>query len=118
MCIRDSDTTGNESMPTTISVTTPNASSIEITDSFTPNGDGINDVWIIKGIEYFPNNIVRVYNRSGHKVFQQRGYQNTWGGFYRDNNNRLPSGSYYYVISLNEGNGPRKPVSGWIFINY
>jgi gliding motility-associated-like protein len=114
------DAAGNQSTPTAIDVSTSPSPApiIEIADAFTPNGDGINDTWVIQGIEEFPNNNVRLYNRNGHEVFQKFGYQNTWEGFYRDNNKILPSGSYYYVINLGEGNGPSTPMSGWIFINY
>ncbi len=84
-------------------------------EAFTPNGDGINDGWVIKGIENHPNSIVNVYNRWGHKVFSAIGYQNDWGGTYRNNNKKLPTGSYYYVIDLANGSAPQK---GWIFINY
>jgi len=91
----------------------PNAT-VTIADAMTPNGDGINDNWIIEGIENHPNNTVKVYNRSGREVFSENGYRNTWNGSY-NGSGMLPAGSYYYSIDL--GNGST-PTTGWIFINY
>lgn len=84
-------------------------------EAFTPNGDGINDGWVIPGIENYPNSIVTVYNRWGHEVFAAQGYQNNWEGIYKSNSQKLPPGSYMYVINL--GNGT-VPIQGWLFINY
>ncbi|TLF47134.1 T9SS type B sorting domain-containing protein [Maribacter aurantiacus] len=83
--------------------------------AFTPNGDGNNDAWIIPGIDNYPNNVVKVFNRWGHEVFAIHSYKNNWEGFYKDNREKLPSGSYMYVIDLGDGS---KPIQGWLFINY
>ncbi|MER3373326.1 MAG: gliding motility-associated C-terminal domain-containing protein [Allomuricauda sp.] len=83
--------------------------------AFTPNGDGNNDAWIVPGIDNYPNNVVKVYNRWGHEVFATRSYRNDWEGFYKDRNEKLPAGSYMYIIDLGDGNAP---LQGWIFINY
>ncbi|MRX66331.1 BspA family leucine-rich repeat surface protein [Maribacter luteus] len=83
--------------------------------AFTPNGDGINDGWVINGIENYPNSIVKVYNRWGHEVFSAIGYQNDWGAIYNNKSEKVPTGSYYYIINLNDGSAPQ---DGWIFINY
>ncbi|WP_164674112.1 gliding motility-associated C-terminal domain-containing protein [Maribacter litoralis] len=83
--------------------------------AFTPNGDNINDTWIIKDIENYPNAIVAVYNRYGHEVFKTINYKNDWNGRFKSNSEALPSGSYYYVIDLQNGTAA---MNGWIFINY
>ncbi|WP_181899559.1 gliding motility-associated C-terminal domain-containing protein [Flagellimonas nanhaiensis] len=83
--------------------------------AFTPNGDGNNDAWIIPGIDNYPNNVVKVFNRWGHEVFATRSYQNDWEGFYKSRSEKLPPGSYLYVIDLGDGSAP---LQGWIFINY
>ncbi|WP_339840221.1 gliding motility-associated C-terminal domain-containing protein [uncultured Maribacter sp.] len=88
---------------------------ITAADALTPDGDGINDTWVIQGIENYPNAIVTVHNRYGHQVFKATGYQNDWGGRYRSKSEILPAGSYYYVIDLRNGS---TPMDGWIFINY
>ena len=84
-------------------------------EAFTPNNDGLNDSWMVPGIENYPNNVVRIYNRYGHEVFAQKSYRNDWQGFFKNKNEKLPSGSYLYIIDL--GNG-EAPLRGWIFINY
>ncbi len=84
-------------------------------EAFTPNGDGINDYWVIPGIDNYPNSVVRVYNRWGHEVFAAKGYQNNWNSAYNSNSSKLPSGSYLYLIDL--GNGA-PVIKGWLFINY
>ncbi|MFK7812771.1 MAG: gliding motility-associated C-terminal domain-containing protein [Maribacter sp.] len=84
-------------------------------EAFTPNGDGNNDQWVIPGIENYPNNIVRVFNRWGNEVFSVQSYQNNWEGFYRENNEKLPAGQYMYIIELGDNS---KPLQGWIFLNY
>ncbi|ASV30985.1 T9SS type B sorting domain-containing protein [Maribacter cobaltidurans] len=83
--------------------------------AFTPNGDGNNDTWIIPGIDNYPNNVVKVFNRWGHEVFAVQSYKNDWGGVYKNNREKLPSGSYLYVIDLGDGS---EVIRGWIFINY
>ena len=83
--------------------------------AFTPNGDGNNDAWIIPGIDNYPNNVVKVYNRWGHEVFGTRSYRNNWEGFYKNRSEKLPAGSYLYIIDLGDGSAP---LQGWIFINY
>ncbi|NDV17028.1 T9SS type B sorting domain-containing protein [Muricauda sp. TY007] len=83
--------------------------------AFTPNGDGNNDAWIIPGIDNYPNNVVKVYNRWGHEVLSTRSYKNDWEGFYKGRSEKLPAGSYLYVINLGDGSAP---LQGWIFINY
>ena len=87
----------------------------DIATAFTPNGDGLNDTWVIKGIENFPNSVINVYNRWGNEVYKAVGYQNDWGAIYRDNIKKLPPGSYYFLVNLNDGTAP---IDGWLFINY
>ena len=89
------------------------------TYGFSPNGDEINDAWVIENIEAFPNNTVSVYNRSGKLVFRQRNYNNTFIGISNQLNGnsaiKLPVGPYIFLIDLGDGS---KPVRGWLYINY
>ena len=76
-------------------------SDITIMDVLTPNGDGENDVFVVPGIEDFPNNNIEIYNRWGNIVYSTKGYMNEWTG----TNNKgasLVTGAYYYVINLND----------------
>jgi gliding motility-associated-like protein len=85
---------------------------LTIPNAFTPNGDGINDTWIIDGLQTYPENEVSIYNRFGAKVFESYGYKNPWKGN-NVNEKPLPGGVYYYVINTNRT--PKK-ITGWIMI--
>ncbi|PCJ95295.1 MAG: hypothetical protein COA50_08770 [Flavobacteriaceae bacterium] len=110
----DSDNDGIGDNADTVS-SKNNEPSLVPAEAFTPNGDGINDTWVIPDIDNYPNSIVRVYNRWGHEVFAAQGYQNNWKGIYRSNSQKLPTGSYMYVIDLGNGTAP---IQGWLFVNY
>ncbi len=69
---------------------------IVINNTFTPNNDGKNDLWIIEGLPSMGGCSVQVFNRWGTMVFEDANYQNNWDG--RFNGNPLPEGAYYYVI--------------------
>lgn len=89
---------------------------INISDAITPNGDGINDTWMIYNIENHPKNNVRVYSRWGDLVFEARNYQNEWDGHYKNRTQSLPDGgSYYYQVDL-DGNGT-VDYDGWLYIS-
>ncbi|PHS08122.1 MAG: hypothetical protein COA88_07465 [Kordia sp.] len=94
--------------------------SIDPADTLTPNGDGQNDTWNIKNIEYVANNTVKVFNRHGIKVFDASNYvNNTWGGESTEGGSGLlPAGSYYYVIEYTSTQGEAKVTKGWMYINY
>ena len=88
---------------------------INVAEAITPNGDGINDTWMIYNIENHPNNYVRVFNRWQDLVFEARNYKNDWDGRYKNKSESLPNGaSYYYQIDL-DGNGTIEH-DGWIYI--
>ncbi len=71
-------------------------------NSFSPNGDKINDVWEIPFLDDFPNCHVQVYSRWGQIVFETTGYSFTksWDGTL--NGNLVNAGTYYYVIELHD----------------
>ena len=85
-----------------------------VNDVLTPNGDGMNDVWMIVNIERFPNASIKVYNRWGNEVFSTNSYNNDWSGTSDSGGKTLPTGSYFYQIDQN-GNGT-VIRSGWIYI--
>ncbi len=93
-------------------ITDPENCSITVSNALTPNGDGINDTFVIKNIEIFPENRITIFNRWGSKVFETRGYVNTWDGTH--NGKELPVATYYYVLELND---PTKEIkSGYVSI--
>ena len=71
---------------------------INIRNVVTANGDGYNDVWLITGIEDFPETEVHIFNIYGQEVYQNVDYQNDWGGSF--NGNPLPNGTYHYIVRL------------------
>jgi gliding motility-associated-like protein len=81
-------------------------SALEIPNTFTPNGDNVNDSWEILGIEKFPDAYVQVFDRWGQLVFQSNGYppSKRWDG--RKNGRELAPSSYYYVIDVRDENFP------------
>jgi gliding motility-associated-like protein len=83
--------------------------------AFTPNGDGINDVWQLYQTRQCISNIaVQVYNRYGSKVFESNNYYNNWKGTY--NNKPLPDGTYYYVITATLITGRKYQTRGDVTI--
>ena len=67
---------------------------------FTPNGDDVNDTWVIENIEFYKDSYIEIYNRNGNLVFSAEHYQNDWDGKY--NAQDLPAATYYYIIALGE----------------
>lgn len=81
---------------------------------FSPNGDGINDTWVIPLIEYYPDSQIEIFTRNGQSVYRSKGYAPVWDG--RSNEGKIvPVGVYYYVIKQN---AKQKPVSGTITVIY
>lgn len=82
---------------------------LEIPNIITPNGDGYNDIWILRNIDLFPNAEVFVYNRWGELVFHTKNIlANPWNG--TSNGKLLPTDSYHYVLHLNDGSEARTGV--------
>ena len=69
---------------------------INVVNAFTPNGDGINDVWKITNIDIFGKCAVKIFNRWGDLMYSSSDYKNNWDG--KRNGEVLPEGSYYYLI--------------------
>ncbi len=73
---------------------------IEVNNVFTPDGNGQNDAWVINNVETFGDVNVRVYDRYGALVFQEKAYKNNWSG--ASGKDLLPDGTYFYVITFSE----------------
>jgi gliding motility-associated-like protein len=85
---------------------------ITVPNAFSPNGDGINDVWDLRNLADYPSSTVEVFNRYGQSVFLSLGrYTKSWNGSFKGS--ILPAGTYYYVIDLKNGTAP---LSGSISI--
>jgi gliding motility-associated-like protein len=71
---------------------------VQLPNAFSPNGDGINDLYIPK-IECFPADFkISVFNRYGQLVFETQNYRQYWNGTINGSN--LPVGTYYYLLSF------------------
>jgi gliding motility-associated-like protein len=79
---------------------------IIIPNVFSPNNDGVNDVWEIEGIIY-TSNTVKVFNRWGNLIYETRNYRNTWKA------NDVPDGTYFYEITVERH---EKPYTGHVTI--
>jgi gliding motility-associated-like protein len=69
---------------------------------FSPNGDNVNDLWVIDGLDKYPNNYIYIYDRWGQEVFQSRSYSiiKAWDG--RVRSGTVSEGVFYYVLELND----------------
>ena len=96
----------------------PLATIFFIPEGFSPNGDGINDLFVIKGLDMYPHNSIVIFNRWGDKVFEASPYQNTWDGKsmegLRIGGDILPISTYFYLFDL--GNGSNV-IKGSIYLN-
>jgi len=73
-------------------------SALNIANTFTPNGDGINDFWVINDITNYPAAEVQVFTRNGQRIFDSKGYATPFDGTF--DGKKLPEGVYYYIIDL------------------
>ncbi|MBK6964960.1 MAG: gliding motility-associated C-terminal domain-containing protein, partial [Bacteroidales bacterium] len=92
----------------------PDIDDIVIFNGISPNADGNNDTWIIKGIEDFPDNTVKIFNRWGDKIADLSHYDNVnvfWDGT-NTHGELVPDGTYYYILEIKE----LKTFTGWIYI--
>ena len=87
---------------------------INASEAITPNGDGINDTWVIYNLANHPGSTVRVFNANGTQVFYSANYQNNWTGNYQGSSEMLPVGSYLYQIDL--GGDGSIDAQGWLYI--
>ncbi|AYN69193.1 BspA family leucine-rich repeat surface protein [Euzebyella marina] len=100
----------------------PEEEKLETLYGFSPNGDFINDVWSINGIEAYPENTVSIFNRWGDLVFFISGYDNNANVFKGEANQKtkigageLPAGTYFFKITLPE-NHNLKATQGFVVI--
>ena len=102
-------------------------SSVHPPEGFSPNGDGVNDLFRIEGLERYPNAKFTAFNRWGNKLYEKEQYGNEgrWGSYdawwngkgeydLLFDNKPLPTGTYFYILELDAS----KVIKGTIYINY
>ena len=117
------DDSDGDAIPEYLDRPTPEA--IEIFNVITPNGDGIHDVLTISGLENYPVNTIRIYNRWGVLVYTTNAY-NTEGNVFDGTSlgrvtvqvdNKLPVGTYFYILDYQDENDNMKSLSGYLYLN-
>ena len=123
----DDEDDNTEDDPTEIELNGEYVPEIEIFELVTPNDDQKNDYFIINGIEDYQNNILQIYNRWGVLVFESNGYPGPGnseiftgysnGRITISEDEKLPSGTYYYVLTFPSNNNPGKSVYiGYLYL--
>jgi len=90
---------------------------IDIPNGFSPNGDGINDYFVIVGLEQYPDNDIIIFNRWGDEVFMAAPYQNDWdgsttNGTLKISGDKVTDGTYFFILNL--GVDGIDPINGFI----
>jgi gliding motility-associated-like protein len=99
-----------------INVTRPEA--LDVPEGFSPNGDGVNDTFVIPGIETYPTTVIKFFNRWGNLVYEESNYQNNWNGTSNKGltfgGDVLPVGTYFYILDL--GVAGKDVIKGYVYI--
>ncbi|WP_422081767.1 gliding motility-associated C-terminal domain-containing protein [Ulvibacterium sp.] len=118
------DDCGNETSHTqTIQIACP----VKIYNAVSANGNGQNDIFLLEGIDCYPNNQVEIFNRWGVKVFEASGYDNqnkvfkgySEGRLTVASSEKLPTGTYFYIVqyeSLDGGESQTIQQSGYLYL--
>lgn len=96
------DTSGTGSLPESI-----------LTNAFSPDGDGVNDTWLVDQLTTWNQNTVTIMNRWGDKIWEAENYDNinvVWDGT-NQSGQQVGNGTYFYVITINNA---IRSYSGWV----
>ncbi len=111
-----------ERLPVTVDLTIcdPEAYTLIIPDGFSPNGDGINDVFEIIDAEFvYEDYIVEIYNRYGTLIYKGGKNDEPWNGTCTESrsfgNKVMPNGVYFYIINFNKDD--ISPIQGRVYLN-
>lgn len=98
---------------TNVAIVTINAAFLDliIPNTFTPNGDGKNDVFEIVGLNQYEDNELTIINRWGSELYRKKDYQNTWTG------DDIAEGTYFYLLKVKrKGSNNYEVLKGWILL--
>jgi len=119
---KSDDTNNTEDKPTVLPL---NGCLIEVLNALSPNGDGKNERFLIRGLECYPDNTVEIYNRWGVLVFDIDHYNNDDRAFVGFSAGRttikqsegLPVGTYFYILKYRDSESNQHEKSGYLYIN-
>ncbi len=103
-----------EYQPATISLMDEQVECLRIPNAFTPDGDGVNDTWIIANIDMYPKHHIQVFNRWGQTIYEGHHGDEPWDGTTLSGK-KTPVGYCIYIIELFNGT---KPKSGIVTVVY
>lgn len=118
ICERNADPENCKDATITIEVT----GDCELTfyNAISTNGDASNDTFVIEGIECYPDNELKIFNRWGVLVYEQKGYDQSFRGYSNgrvtiNRDEPLPNGTYYYIFEYRNSEGETKRKAGWLY---
>jgi gliding motility-associated-like protein len=92
---------------------------IWIPEAISPNSDGSNEKFVIRGLDVYPNSAITIYTRSGQLIYKNPDYRNDWDGLAMgsriEDGTLLPTGTYYYVLHLG---GTNRYLKGFVYVAY
>ncbi|MFN8153944.1 MAG: Ig-like domain-containing protein [Bacteroidia bacterium] len=110
-------TDGNGCSATDTVLVTVTCDTLFVPSGISPNGDNINDYFVINQIDKYPNANLKIFNRWGSLVYEKDNYDNTWNGFSNSDlirvGKELPDGTYFWVLDLKDGNSP---LNGYVVL--
>jgi gliding motility-associated-like protein len=106
--------TSSQGCVTTDNITVTVLNCVDPMIAFTPNGDGINDRWLVTNNQCLKAAKVNVFNRYGNQVYANDNYSNDWDGTYKGK--PLPDGTYYFIVTYTLVNGKVKQLKGNVTI--
>ncbi len=90
-----------------------------IPEAISPNGDGQNETFVIRGLQDYKNSTLTIYTRAGQLIYKSMDYQNDWSGKTLNSTIKdettLPTGTYYYVLHLG---GTDRYIKGFVYLMY
>jgi gliding motility-associated-like protein len=105
-----SDRFGNAEIVTIPITVSENA--LTIYNGFSPNGDGVNDFFVVEGLEVYKKHKLTIYDHFGREVFQSADYKNNWDG--KLEGKYLMEGTYYYILDV----GNDEVYKGYVQLAY
>ena len=106
-----------------VTITVSNDADLEFYNAISTDEGSQNNGFIIKNIDLYPNNNLKIFNRYGVLVYEKDGYTNTdpfkgisTGRATVNKDGKLPQGTYYYVLEYTDGQNQKQQKAGWLYI--